>query len=61
MTNIRWSEFDNKVMLGLGNNAFLSIAEPVIKSKQSPLLWYFHHLDTMARDTKQNSREVSSP
>ena len=38
MTNIRWAEFDNNVMLGLDNNAFISIVGSIIKSKQSLLL-----------------------
>ena len=38
MTNVRRVEFDNNVMLVLHNNTFISIVEPLIKSKQSPLL-----------------------
>ena len=59
MTNITIAEFDNDVMADLDNDTFISIVEPIIKSKQSPLLWYIHHSDTMTRDTKQNSVEVS--
>ena len=40
MTNVRRVEFDNNVMLALHDNTFISIVEPLIKSKQ------VHYYDT---------------